>query len=48
MAQFWPLLLAGTIQPVIDSVYLIEQANEAHQYMAENKNTGKIILKVRE
>jgi tumor protein p53-inducible protein 3 len=48
MAQFWPLLLDGTIQPIIDSVYPIGQANEAHQCMAENKNIGKIILKVRE
>jgi putative PIG3 family NAD(P)H quinone oxidoreductase len=47
MAQFWPLLLDGTIKPVIDSVYPIEQANEAQQRMAENKNIGKIILKVR-
>ncbi|MCK6627621.1 MAG: NAD(P)H-quinone oxidoreductase [Anaerolineae bacterium] len=48
MAHFWPLLLNGTIAPIIDSVYSIEQANEAHQRMAENKNIGKIILKVRE
>lgn len=48
MAHFWPLLLNGTIAPIIDSVYPIEQANEAHQRMAENKNIGKIILKVRE
>jgi putative PIG3 family NAD(P)H quinone oxidoreductase len=48
MAQFWPLLLNGTIRPIIDSVYPIEQANEAQRHMAENKNIGKIILKVRE
>lgn len=48
MAQFWPLLVNGKIQPIIDSVYPIWQANEAHQRMAENKNIGKIILKVRE
>lgn len=48
MAQFWPPLLNGTIQPIIDSVYPIEQANEAHQHMAADKNIGKIILKVRE
>jgi len=48
MGQFWPMLLNGTIQPIIDSVYPIEQANEAHQHMAENENIGKIILKVRD
>ena len=48
MAQFWPLLVNGKIQPIIDSVYPIEQVNEAHQRMAEDKNIGKIILKVME
>jgi putative PIG3 family NAD(P)H quinone oxidoreductase len=47
VTQFWPGLVAGAIQPIIDSVYPIEQANEAHQYMAENKNIGKIVLQVR-
>jgi putative PIG3 family NAD(P)H quinone oxidoreductase len=47
MDRFWPMLEDGTIQPVIDAVFPIEQANEAQQHMAENKNIGKIILKVR-
>ena len=48
MAQFWPQLVDGTIKPIIDSVYPIAQANEAHQQMAENQNIGKIVLRVRE
>jgi len=48
MEQFWPLLLDGTITPVIDSVYPIEQAMAAQERMAANQNIGKIILKVRE
>jgi tumor protein p53-inducible protein 3 len=47
MTRFWPLLESGAIQPIIDSVFPIEQANEAHQYIAEYKNIGKIILKIR-
>jgi putative PIG3 family NAD(P)H quinone oxidoreductase len=47
MEQFWPLLVDGTIQPIIDSVYPVGQANQAHAHMAANKNVGKIILKVR-
>jgi tumor protein p53-inducible protein 3 len=47
MARFWPFLEDGSIQPTIDSVYPIEQANEAHECMAENRNIGKIVLKVR-
>ncbi len=47
MANFWSLLLNGTIAPIIDRVYPVEQAEEAHAYMANNQNIGKIILKVR-
>jgi NADPH:quinone reductase-like Zn-dependent oxidoreductase len=47
MARFWPKLVDGTIQPIIDSVYPVAEANEAHRYMAEDRNIGKIILKVR-
>lgn len=46
MEQCWPLLLDGTIQPIIDSVYPMAQVDEAHQYMAENKNIGKVILRL--
>jgi tumor protein p53-inducible protein 3 len=45
--RFWSQLENGSIEPIIDSVYPIEQAGAAHQYMAENRNIGKIILKVR-
>ncbi|UVI29569.1 NAD(P)H-quinone oxidoreductase [Paenibacillus spongiae] len=36
----------GRLKPVIDSVWDWEQAGEAHDYMEQNKNTGKIILRV--
>ncbi|MEX1018106.1 MAG: NAD(P)H-quinone oxidoreductase [Litorilinea sp.] len=38
----------GTIQPVIDRIFPIAQANEAQAHMAANRNIGKIILQVRE
>jgi len=47
MAQFWPLLERGTVQPIIDSVYPIEQVENAQQRMANNQNIGKIVLQVR-
>jgi tumor protein p53-inducible protein 3 len=47
MDRFWPLLVDGTIEPIVDSVYPVEKANEAHEYMTANRNTGKIILRVR-
>ena len=47
MERFWPMLEAGTIRPVIDSVYPIEQVEDAHRRMAANLNMGKIALKIR-
>jgi tumor protein p53-inducible protein 3 len=47
VARFWPLLENGTIRPVIDRVFPIEEANDAHQYLAEYRNVGKVILKIR-
>ena len=45
--QNWlPLLTAGKIQPIIDTVFPLAQAAEAHRYMEANKNFGKIILDV--
>lgn len=45
--QNWlPLLTAGKIKPIIDTVFPLAQAAEAHQYMEDNRNFGKIILEV--
>jgi putative PIG3 family NAD(P)H quinone oxidoreductase len=46
--RFGDDLAAGRIAPVIDSVYGIERAEEAHARMAGNLNVGKIVLVVRE
>ncbi len=43
-----PLLTDGTIHAVIDRVFPWEKVREAHRYMEENRNTGKIVLKVSE
>ena len=40
------MLEAGELQPVIDRVFPIEEAQAAQQYVAENRNTGKVILEV--
>jgi len=44
--RFWPMLEAGRLQPVIDTVFPIEEARAAHDYVKQNKNTGKVILDV--
>ena len=44
--RFWPLLAEGRIHPVVDKVFPIEEAQAAHQYVRQNRNTGKVILTV--
>jgi tumor protein p53-inducible protein 3 len=34
----------GELKPVVDSVFAIEDVQEAHRYMEENRNIGKIVL----
>ncbi|MFQ5420989.1 MAG: NAD(P)H-quinone oxidoreductase, partial [Anaerolineae bacterium] len=44
--RFWPLLRDGRLRPIIDTTFPIENAQAAHQYVAQNRNTGKVILVV--
>jgi len=39
--------ITGKLKPVIDKVFNLSNASEAHRYMEENKNTGKIILEIK-
>ena len=41
-----PRFESGELRPVIDSVYPLEQASEAHRAMEANRNAGKIVLRV--
>lgn len=45
--RFWPLLRDGRLRPIIDATFPIAQAQAAHEYVAENRNTGKVILVVK-
>jgi putative PIG3 family NAD(P)H quinone oxidoreductase len=45
-ARAWPLLEAGTIAPVIDAVFPLEQAEAAHRRLETSAHIGKIILQV--
>jgi len=42
-----PLLADGTMRPVIDSRYPLDDIAAAHERMASNANVGKIVLDVR-
>jgi NADPH:quinone reductase-like Zn-dependent oxidoreductase len=44
--QVVPLLERGSLRPVIDRVFDLNAAAEAHRYMESNANVGKIILRV--
>lgn len=44
--RFWPMLEEGRLQPVIDKVFPIEEAQAAHAYVRQNRNIGKVILEV--
>ena len=41
----WPMLLDGTVVPVIDNVFALPEAGKAHEYVRQDRNLGKVILK---
>ncbi|MHA6246661.1 NAD(P)H-quinone oxidoreductase [Pontibacter sp. CAU 1760] len=49
-AEMWafakPYFESGKIKPVIDSVYPWHEVADAHRYMEQNRNIGKIVLRV--
>ena len=45
--RWLPELKQNVLQPIIDTVFPLAQAQQAHEYMEANRNFGKIILKVR-
>ncbi len=44
--QVWPLFNNGHLKPIIDTVFILEEAAQAHDYMESSQHIGKIILKV--
>ncbi len=45
-SQRLPLFDTGELQPVVDRIFRLDQAEQAHEYMLSNKNFGKIVLQV--
>tara|TARA_B100001750_G_C15512070_1_gene604368 strand:- start:1347 stop:2336 length:990 start_codon:yes stop_codon:yes gene_type:complete len=39
-----PGFISGELEPVIDKIFPAAEADEAHRYMEENRNFGKILL----
>ena len=45
LREVWPRLGTG-IKPVTDRIFALEQAQQAHEYMAKTGHIGKILLKL--
>ena len=44
LAMVWPLIAAGRIRPIVDSVFALAEAPQAHARMESGEHIGKIIL----
>jgi len=44
----WPYVEEGSLKPVIDSVYPLEQAADAHRRLDSGEHVGKVVLEVRQ
>ena len=44
--RVWPFLEAGRIEPVIEAVMPVTEADAAHKRLAENETLGKLILSI--
>jgi NADPH2:quinone reductase len=42
----WPLLESRRVKVLVDRVFLLEEAAEAHRYLESGEHIGKVILKV--
>jgi putative PIG3 family NAD(P)H quinone oxidoreductase len=42
----WPLIESGAVRPVMDRVFPLDQASEAHRRMEDGAHIGKIVLRV--
>ncbi|MCL6463424.1 MAG: NAD(P)H-quinone oxidoreductase [Acidobacterium ailaaui] len=45
--QVWPLLQNGTIRPVIDRIFPLNEAAAAHKRMQEGQHLGKLLLRMK-
>jgi putative PIG3 family NAD(P)H quinone oxidoreductase len=44
--ELWPALDSGALSPRVDRVFALADVAEAHRYMEQNLNTGKIVLRI--
>lgn len=44
MRQAWELVRAGRVKPVVDRVFPLEQARQAHEHLESRRQFGKVVL----
>lgn len=44
LSRVWPAIEAGKIKPVVDQIFPLAEAGEAHKRMASSEHVGKILL----
>ena len=42
--RLWPAVVKGSIRPVVDRIFSMEQAADAHRYFDSGQHAGKILL----
>lgn len=45
--EIWPLLEKGSLKVIVDRVFPLEAATEAHRYLEQSEHIGKVILKLK-
>ncbi|MEY2995277.1 MAG: hypothetical protein RLZZ39_102, partial [Actinomycetota bacterium] len=46
IAEMLPLFDDGSLRPIVDSRFAFDDVARAHDYMASNANTGKILIDI--
>jgi NADPH:quinone reductase len=46
LREVWPLIDAGKVRPIIDHIYPLAEAADAHKRMASSGHIGKILLRM--
>jgi len=45
-AEMMPLIAQGTMRPVVDTTFALDEIADAHRHMEADANVGKILLRM--
>jgi len=46
LEHVWPLVADGSVRPIVDRVFPLEQVADAHRWVGESNHVGKVLLQV--